>query len=150
MRLSVFDSFPPASSMDVAITGVSEEFVRFLLIRYCQKLLCHINSFAISVFITRYCLLDYTMWRHICVSIVTIIVMIFDTFHQTGAIEPITTTFAVATAIAGSAIFASYEKVKCSYYECCDNNWISYNHTGWDIRHVHWFTLILFQDLWIV
>ena len=47
-----------------------------------------------------------------------------------SAIEPITTGIAVGAAVTMSAILAGYDTVKCTMYECCDQQWTSPNLTG--------------------
>ena len=49
---------------------------------------------------------------------------------QVRPLEPVTTTLAVATTIASSALFAGYDTVKCQFYECCNSDWIKPNITG--------------------
>ena len=59
-----------------------------------------------------------------------IIVLSVHSHYLGEALEPITTGVAVGTAIVSSAIFASYDVVKCQLYECCDASWIQPNFTG--------------------
>ena len=44
--------------------------------------------------------------------------------------EIITTGIAVTGSVIFAAGFAGYDVIKCSFYECCDNKWISPNFTG--------------------
>ena len=50
--------------------------------------------------------------------------------QQVEALEPVSTTVAVVTALAGSAFFAGYDIVKCQFNECCDAYWFKPNITG--------------------
>ena len=54
----------------------------------------------------------------------------FCTVPQVQPLEPVTTSAAVITAIAGSVFFAGYEQIKCTFYECCDTTWVKPNITG--------------------
>ena len=46
------------------------------------------------------------------------------------AIEPVTTGVAVGVAFVSSAFIAGFDLLKCTFYECCDAQWITPNITG--------------------
>ncbi len=49
---------------------------------------------------------------------------------QVAALEPVSTGVAVTTALASSFLLASYDTLKCQFYECCDAGWVKPNITG--------------------
>ena len=46
------------------------------------------------------------------------------------AMEPVTTGVAVGVAFVSSAFIAGFDLLKCTFYECCDAQWITPNITG--------------------
>ena len=50
----------------------------------------------------------------------------------TSSLEPLSTTFAIGTALTSGLIYKGWDTIKCPFSECCNSKWINYNVSKFD------------------